>query len=181
MPTTATVAPPRAYTGADIASGLRAIADLIETKPYMGSAVRLPSSPQRINVGVTNRDVVDTLAVQLGSDVTERQADDVTFVATETQFDGVLLSVYAIAPNTEVNVLRSLTRGETYIGITTGVLRGVRVEKDLTFIASRDQDIEPFVRDREGSPDQDRVFVVHSHGSVPQLFVTGSIRPGVSA
>lgn len=181
MPTTATVAPPRAYTGADIASGLRALADLIETKPYVGSAVRVPSTPQRINVGVTNRDVVDTLAVQLGSDVTETPADDVTFVATENQFDGVLLSVYAIVPNPEANVLRSLTQGETYVGTTTCVRRGARVERDVTFVASRDQDIEPFIRDRDGSPDQDRVFVVHSHGSVPQLFVTGSIRPGVSA
>jgi hypothetical protein len=181
MPTTATVPARRVFTGEDISAGLRALADLFDSKPYVGSAVRMPSTPQRINVGVIDRDVVDSLAVQLGSDVTERRADDVTFVATETQFDGVLLSVYAIVSIPEVAALQRLTQGETYIGTTTGVLRGARVERDVTVIASRDQDIKPFIRDREGSPDQDRVFVVHPHGSVPQLFVTGSIRPGVSA
>lgn len=96
MPTTATVAPPRAYTGDDIASGLRALADLIETKPYIAAGVCLPSVPQHISIGVTARDIVDLLAASFDEEVTETAADDATFVSTSTQFDGLRVSVYAI-------------------------------------------------------------------------------------
>lgn len=72
-----------------------------------------------------------------------------------------------------------LIKGRQYVGAVTGMRNGERVSHDVTFMAARDQAPEPFVRGREGTPDQDRVFVVHSHGSVPQLFVAGSIRPAV--
>ncbi len=70
-----------------------------------------------------------------------------------------------------------LIKGRQYVGAVTGMLRGERVTRDVTFTAARDQDPEPFIRDREDTPDQDRVFVVHPHGSAPHLFVAGSIRP----
>lgn len=70
-----------------------------------------------------------------------------------------------------------LIKGRQYVGAVTGMLRGERVSRDITFTAARDQDPEPFIRDREDTPDQDRVFVVHPHGSAPHLFVAGSIRP----
>lgn len=75
----------------------------------------------------------------------------------------------------------ALNKGQTYVGAVTGMLNGKRVSRDVTFTAARDQDPEPFIRDRESTPDQDRVFVVHSHGSAPQLFVTGSIREAVAS
>ncbi|MGN7968986.1 hypothetical protein [Microbacterium sp. 22296] len=102
MPTTATVAPPPAYTGADIASGLRKLADLIETKPWIAAGVRLPSVPQHISLGVTDRDIVGSLAVSFEEEVTESEADGVTFVSTSTQFDGLRVSVYAIVPAAEL-------------------------------------------------------------------------------
>lgn len=72
----------------------------------------------------------------------------------------------------------TLVKGKRYIGTVTGTLRGERVYRDVAFVASRDQTVEPFVRRGEGSttPDQDRVFIVHPHGSAPALYVTGSIR-----
>lgn len=72
-----------------------------------------------------------------------------------------------------------LIKGRQYVGAVSRIYGGQRVSRDVTFTAARDQDPEPFIRDREDAPDQDRVFVVHSHGSVPGLFVTGSIRPAV--
>ena len=69
-----------------------------------------------------------------------------------------------------------LTKGQTYRARTTGVLDGSRVYREVTFTASRDQAVEPFIRDREGTPDQDRVFRTYDNfGSVPVLVVTGSI------
>lgn len=70
-----------------------------------------------------------------------------------------------------------LTKGGEYTGVVTGMLRGRRVEHMVSFTASRDQELEPFVRGRANTPDQDRVFVVHPHGSAPMLFVAGTIRP----
>lgn len=74
--------------------------------------------------------------------------------------------------------MATLTKGTRYVGTVTGTLRGERVYRDVEFTASRDQEPEPFVRRGEGSttPDQDRVFVVHPHGSAPALYVAGSIR-----
>lgn len=69
-----------------------------------------------------------------------------------------------------------LKKGREYVGVVTGMLRGRRVEHTVSFTASRDQDLEPFVRGRANTPDQDRVFVVHPHGSAPMLFVSGTIR-----
>jgi hypothetical protein len=74
------------------------------------------------------------------------------------------------------NITQLLTEGARYVGTTTGTLDGVRVSREVEFTASRDMKPEPFVRGRYGTPDQDRVFVVHPHGSAPALFVTGSIR-----
>lgn len=73
-----------------------------------------------------------------------------------------------------------LSKGARYVGTATGVLHGERVYRDVTFIAARDQEPEPFTRGK-ASPDQDRVFVQHPHGSAPQLFVAGSIREAVAA
>lgn len=71
----------------------------------------------------------------------------------------------------------ALVKGARYVGTVTGTLRGERVYRDVPFVASRDQKPEPFIRGSKTTPNQDRVFVVHPHGSAPQLFVTGSIRP----
>jgi hypothetical protein len=68
-----------------------------------------------------------------------------------------------------------LITGEMYTGTVTGKVGGERVFKTLTFIAARDQEPEPFIRNRETTPDQDRVFVQHPHGSAPALFIAGSI------
>ena len=70
----------------------------------------------------------------------------------------------------------TLTKGQTYTARTTGTLDGVRIYHDITFTAAR-EGIEPFVRDREGTPDQDRIFHTYKDfGSVPALVVAGSIR-----
>jgi hypothetical protein len=45
----------------------------------------------------------------------------------------------------------------------------------VTFTASRDQETETFIRDRETTPDQDRVFVTRPRGSAPMLVVAGSV------
>lgn len=73
-----------------------------------------------------------------------------------------------------------LRKGARYIGTVTGKRRGERFYHDVAFVASRDQYPEAFIRGRE-TPDQDRVFVQHPLGSVPSLYVTGSIRPEVAA
>lgn len=77
----------------------------------------------------------------------------------------------------DIEYAEALVKGSLYVGTTTGMLNGVRVYRDVDFIASRDQEPEAFVRGRVTTPDQDRVFVVHPHGSVPALYVAGSIRP----
>lgn len=77
-----------------------------------------------------------------------------------------------------IPVVTSLSKGASYVGTVTGIIRGERVYRDVEFVAARDQLVEPFVRRGIGSvtPDQDRVFVVHPHGAAPELYVTGSIR-----
>lgn len=75
------------------------------------------------------------------------------------------------------NITQTLTKGTRYVGRTTGTVDGVRVYSEVAFMVSRDMKPEPFVRGRFGTPDQDRVFIVHPHGSAPALFVKDSIRP----
>lgn len=72
----------------------------------------------------------------------------------------------------------TLQKGSRYVGTVTGTVRGIRVYRDVEFASSRDQEPEPFVRRGDTTPDQDRVFVVEplGHGSIPSLFVAGSIR-----
>ncbi|MEX8058609.1 hypothetical protein [Microbacterium sp. 16-032] len=97
MPTTATVAAaPRRYTGADIVSGLRALADLIETKPWIADAVRLPSVPQHLTIGLADRRDIEALAVVFDDAVREATQDDATYVSTSGQFDGLRVSAYAV-------------------------------------------------------------------------------------
>lgn len=74
------------------------------------------------------------------------------------------------------NITQTLNKGDRYIGTSTGTVDGVRVFREVEFTAAREMKPEPFVRGRYRTPDQDRVFIVHSHGSVPALFVSGSIR-----
>lgn len=100
MPTTATVAPPPAYTGADIVSGLRALADLIETKPWIAAGVRIPSVPQHFTIGLAERRDVEALAVVFDDTVHEAEQDDVTYVSTEGRFDGLRVSAYAVIDHT---------------------------------------------------------------------------------
>jgi sensor domain CHASE-containing protein len=71
--------------------------------------------------------------------------------------------------------MSALRKGVRYVGTTTGVLRGQRIYHDVTFTASRDQETETFIRDRETTPDQDRVFVTRPRGSAPMLVVAGSV------
>jgi hypothetical protein len=69
-----------------------------------------------------------------------------------------------------------IIKGTIYIGTVTGTLNGVRVYRELQFVAARTQTPEPFIRSGK-SPDQDRVFVEHNEfGSAPALFITGSIK-----
>lgn len=73
--------------------------------------------------------------------------------------------------------IATLTKGQTYTATTTARNAGIRIYHDITFTASRDQTVEPFIRDRESTPDQDRVFKEYNDfGSVPVLVVTGSIK-----
>lgn len=73
-----------------------------------------------------------------------------------------------------------LVAGHRYVGTVTGVLNGKRVYREVGFTAARNAEPEPFIRDRETTPDQDRVFVVshprHPDKHEPRLYVTGSIR-----
>lgn len=73
----------------------------------------------------------------------------------------------------------TLTKGQTYTARTTARnAAGVRIYRDVTFTASRDQAPEPFIRDREGTVDQDRVFRSdRKFGSTPMLVVAGSVTP----
>ncbi len=74
-------------------------------------------------------------------------------------------------------IICTLDKGQKYTGVTTGKRRGERFYTEVTFIASRDQEVEPFIRDRVSTPDQDRVFREYEDfGSVPMLVVAGSIR-----
>ena len=75
--------------------------------------------------------------------------------------------------------MRTLIKGQTYTAQTTARnAAGVRIYRDITFTASRDQDVEGFIRDREGTVDQDRVFRSDARfGSTPLLVVAGSITP----
>lgn len=69
----------------------------------------------------------------------------------------------------------TLVKGQRYKATTTGTIRGERFYRPVTFIAARDQEPEPFIRGREMTPDQDRVFVASHFGSEPRLYVAGSI------
>lgn len=79
-----------------------------------------------------------------------------------------------------MTALAALEVGKRYVGTVTGVLDGERIYSEQGFTAAR-ATIEPFIRDREATPDQDRVFAVrhprHPESASPRLFVAGSIRP----
>lgn len=79
--------------------------------------------------------------------------------------------------NNERPIMDTLTAGQTYTARTTARnAAGVRIYRDITFTASRDQAIEPFIRNRETTVDQDRVFRADRRfGSSPLLVVAGSI------
>lgn len=69
-----------------------------------------------------------------------------------------------------------LTKGEAYTAWTTFTNNGVRGFREITFTASRDQDVETFIRGEDRIP-QDRVFRDRQgFGSMPELVVTGSIK-----
>lgn len=75
----------------------------------------------------------------------------------------------------------TLTAGQKFTATVTGTLRGQRFFRERTFVASRDQEVEVFIRG-EGRIDQDRVFVRQAtrHAelpwiSVPELIVAGTI------
>ncbi|MCW2165368.1 hypothetical protein B0I12_002523 [Microbacterium hydrothermale] len=92
--------PRRVYTGADIVSGLRALADLIETKPWIAAGVRIPSVPQHFTLGLAERRDVEALAVVFDGTVHEAEQDDVTYVSTEGRFDGLRVSAYTVIHHT---------------------------------------------------------------------------------
>ena len=76
----------------------------------------------------------------------------------------------------------ALLKGRRYVGTATATNGGVRIFRDVEFVASRDQDPEGFIRGREETPGQDRVFVQHPRfGSWPCLVVAGSIREAVAS
>ncbi|KQQ65731.1 hypothetical protein [Microbacterium sp. Leaf320] len=73
--------------------------------------------------------------------------------------------------------MSALVKGRRYVGTTTGTRNGERIYRDVVFTASRDQEVEPFIRDRASTPDQDRVFREYDKfGSVPMLVVAGTVR-----
>ncbi|KSU52861.1 hypothetical protein [Microbacterium enclense] len=117
MPTTATVAPRRAYTGADIASGLRALADLIETKPWIAAGVRLPTVPQHFTIGLTERRDVEALAVVFDDTVHEAEQDSATYVSTSGQLDGLRVSAYAVIDHASATsgIAEEPDRGECFV------------------------------------------------------------------
>jgi hypothetical protein len=93
------------YTGEDIASGLRRLADMFEGAPHLASRARRPSVPQRITVGVNFRSDVEAAASVLGGTVREDDNGDHVFVSTEGDLDGLTVSVYAV-----VDAVRPLRR-----------------------------------------------------------------------
>lgn len=102
MPTTATVAPRRIYTAADIASGLRAVADLIEGKPWIAAGVRAPGVPQNLNLGLTERSDVEALATIFDAEVIESGDGQQTYFSTVGLFDGLQVSAYSIVDHPRV-------------------------------------------------------------------------------
>lgn len=74
--------------------------------------------------------------------------------------------------------ITNLIKGKVYTASTTyRNATGMRKYREVTFAASRDQEVEPFIRDRESTVDQDRVFRAEGmYGeSGPLLVVAGSI------
>jgi len=71
MPTTATVAPRPVFTGADIASGFRALGNMFDRKPWIAVSVRHPAVPLRFSVPLNDRDDVEALAADHGVPVEE--------------------------------------------------------------------------------------------------------------
>lgn len=76
----------------------------------------------------------------------------------------------------------ALVKGQRYVGTMTAKVGGKRIYRDVTFTSARDQEPEPLVRDAKEAPDQDRVFSTSGpYGSVPRLFVAGTIREAAAA
>jgi hypothetical protein len=76
--------------------------------------------------------------------------------------------------------MAAIRRGQRYRGKIAYTLLGVRGEREVTFVAARDQDPEPFIRGRVSTPDQDRVFIFQRGAmaplfTVPALFIADSI------
>lgn len=72
--------------------------------------------------------------------------------------------------------ITKLTKGEKYTAWTTFTKDGIRGFRVISFTASRDQEVENFIRAEERIP-QDRVFRTNGKfGSTPALVVSGSIK-----
>ncbi|AHL18560.1 hypothetical protein ISF9_090 [Microbacterium phage vB_MoxS-ISF9] len=82
-----------------------------------------------------------------------------------------------MAINKTPKIVNHLTKGRAYTCWTTFTNDGVRGFREVTFVASRDQEVEKFTPRGGDRIPQDRVFHTHSNfGSVPILVVAGSIR-----
>ncbi len=80
----------------------------------------------------------------------------------------------------ELDLISTLSVGQTFTALVTGVKAGERIFRAATFTASCDQEVE-FGWGGSVSPSQCRVFVdmpstVGTVQSVPQLVVKGSIK-----
>jgi len=103
MPTTATVAAaPRRYTAEDIASGLRAFADIIDAKPELAESIRFPNVPQHISFGVTDPADVEAFAVIFDTAVEEADNGDHTYLSATGQLDALRVSAYAVTDRVRV-------------------------------------------------------------------------------
>lgn len=97
MLATATVTPAPVYTAADIASGLRALAMLIEEQPALiADGLRAPHAPQHISIGLADRGLVEAFAFALGSAVQQDDHGDHTYISTSALLDGLRVSAYAV-------------------------------------------------------------------------------------
>ncbi|MDQ1111094.1 hypothetical protein QE418_000542 [Microbacterium testaceum] len=93
MPTTATVAPPTERSGADIASGLRALADIVEADAQLAAAMNVVPGP-RATIHLTGVAAVEAFAARFGKTPMDIAAGDSSHIIATGNLDGLDVTVY---------------------------------------------------------------------------------------
>ncbi|WP_295851292.1 hypothetical protein [uncultured Microbacterium sp.] len=93
MPTTATVAPPTDRSGADIASGLRALADIVEADAQLAAAMNVVPGP-RATIHLKDADAVEAFAARFGKAPVDIAAGDSSHITATGHLYGLDVTVY---------------------------------------------------------------------------------------